>query len=200
MSFFLQRRVQPLQHRVFKLWSYSGLKDPSRVSEEDINKKDIDKQVRSLTTLTKDHDILELADDFFDSERPLPSVHAVSLTDFIRLVLLTLQGHQFLVSCPPLLEEGPIQADPISATSEAPEAEESQDGDDAEDSLEGTSSTTSPPPTHSEDPSFDRKRERVEEFISSSTSASKAAVREPSAPHEDEELFDLLDSYIFADS
>jgi hypothetical protein len=90
MSFFVQRRVQPLQHRVSKLWSYSGLKDPSRVSEEDIDKKDIDKRVRSLTTLTKDHDIPELAADFFDSEHPLPSVCMVSLTDFIRLVLLTL--------------------------------------------------------------------------------------------------------------
>jgi hypothetical protein len=91
-------------------------------------------------------------------------------------------------------EEGPIQADHVSATSEAPEAKESQDGDDAEDLLEGTSSTMLPPPAHSEDPSFDRKRKHVEEFISSSTSASKAAVGEPSAPHEDEELFDLLDS------
>jgi hypothetical protein len=49
-----------------------------------------------------------------------------------------------------------------------------------------------PPPA--EDPSLDRKRKRVEEFISSSTSASKAVVGEPSAPHENEELFDLLDS------
>jgi hypothetical protein len=90
MSFFVQRRVQPLQHHVSKLWSYSGLKDPSRDSEEDIDKKDIDKRVRSLTTLNKDHDILELAADFFDSERPLPSVCMVSLTDFISLVLLML--------------------------------------------------------------------------------------------------------------
>jgi hypothetical protein len=110
------------------------------------------------------------------------------------LVTLFLQGHQFLVSCPPLPQEGPIQADPVFAASEAPEAEESQDRDDAEDSLEGTSSTTSPPPAHLEDPSLDRKRKRVEEFMSSSTSASKAAVREPSGPHEDEELFNLLDS------
>jgi hypothetical protein len=29
MSFFLQRRVQPLQHRISKLWSYSGLEDSS---------------------------------------------------------------------------------------------------------------------------------------------------------------------------
>jgi hypothetical protein len=105
-----------------------------------------------------------------------------------------LQGHQFLVSRPPLPEEGPIQADHVSATSEAPKAEESQDGDDVEGSLEGTSSTTLPPPAHSEDPSLDKKRKRVEELISSSTSASKAAIGEPSAPYEDEELFDLLDS------
>jgi hypothetical protein len=52
----------------------------------------------------------------------------------------------------------------------------------------------SPPPAHSEDPSIDRKRKCVEELISSSTSTSKAAIREPFAPHEDEELFDLLDS------
>jgi hypothetical protein len=82
MSFFLQRRVQPLQHHVSKLWSYSGLKDSSRVSEEDIDKKDLDKRVRSLTTLTKDHDIPALAADFFDSERPLPSVRAFSLHRF----------------------------------------------------------------------------------------------------------------------
>jgi hypothetical protein len=109
-------------------------------------------------------------------------------------VTLCLQGHQFLVSHPPLPEEGSIQADPISATSEASEAEESQEGDDAKDLLEGTSSTTSPHPAHSEDPSLDRKGKRVVELISSSTTSSKAAIGGPSAPHEDDELFDLLDS------
>jgi hypothetical protein len=29
MSFFLQRRVQPLHHRISKLWSYSGVEDSS---------------------------------------------------------------------------------------------------------------------------------------------------------------------------
>jgi hypothetical protein len=110
------------------------------------------------------------------------------------LQLAFVQGYQFFVSRPPLPEGGPIQADPISATSEAPEAEDSQDGDDAKDSLKGTSSTMLPPPAVSEGPSLDRKRKRVEEFISSSTFASKAAVGEPSAPNEDVELFDLLDS------
>jgi hypothetical protein len=39
MAFFLQRRIQPLQSRVSKLWSYSGLADPSRVSNQDLEKK-----------------------------------------------------------------------------------------------------------------------------------------------------------------
>jgi hypothetical protein len=30
--FFLQHRIQPLQARVSKLWTYSGVKDESRVS------------------------------------------------------------------------------------------------------------------------------------------------------------------------
>jgi hypothetical protein len=29
MAFFLQRRIQPLQARVSRLWSYSGSEDPS---------------------------------------------------------------------------------------------------------------------------------------------------------------------------
>jgi hypothetical protein len=84
MAFFLQRRIQPVQHRVSKLWSYSGLEDSSRVSVEDIDKKDLDKRVRALTTLTKDDEILVLAVDFFDSEHPLPTVCAL----FIRQLLI----------------------------------------------------------------------------------------------------------------
>jgi hypothetical protein len=175
MSFFLQRRVQPIRHRVSKFWSYSGLEDSSRVSEEDIDKKDLDKRVRALTTLTKDDKIPALAADFFDFEHPLsavcaffysPTSHLFAFFPFVTACLTVLrltfvQGHQSLVSCPPLLEGGPIQADPVSAASKAPETEESQDGDDAEDSLEGTSSTTSLPPAHSEEPSLDKKRKHV---------------------------------------
>jgi hypothetical protein len=118
---------------------------------------------------------------------------------FIIILLTTtrltlLQDHQILVSRPPLPEGGPIQAVPVSAASEAPEAEDSQDGDEAEDSLEGTNSTTSPPPAHSEDLCLDKKRKHVEELLSSSTSASKAVIGEASAVEDEEELFDLLDS------
>jgi hypothetical protein len=44
------------------------------VSAEDIDKKDLDKRVRALTTLTKDDEIPVLAADFFDYEHPLPAV------------------------------------------------------------------------------------------------------------------------------
>jgi hypothetical protein len=72
MAFFVQHRVQPLQHRVTKLWSYSGLEDPSCISEDLIVKQDVDKRVRSLT---KDHAVAELAAGYFDSVHPLPEVY-----------------------------------------------------------------------------------------------------------------------------
>jgi hypothetical protein len=93
MSFFLQRRIQPLQHRVSKFWSYSGLEDSSRVSEEDIDKKDLDKRVRALTTLTKDEKIPALAANFFDSKHPLPAVCAFSFSNFSFIRLLSLCYH-----------------------------------------------------------------------------------------------------------
>jgi hypothetical protein len=83
---------------------------------------------------------------------------------------------------------------PVSAASEAPEAEDSQDGDEGEDSLERTSSTTSPSPALSKDLDVDRKRKCVEEFASSSASTHKTMAGETSAPGDDVELFDLIDS------
>jgi hypothetical protein len=115
---------------------------------------------------------------------------------FLTVLRLTLvQGHQFLVLRPPLPKGGPIQANPISATFEAPEADEDQDGDDADVSLEESSSTMSPPPAYSEEPSLDKKRKRLDELLSSSTSAAKTMAGEPSAPNPPEvEIFDALDS------
>jgi hypothetical protein len=101
-----------------------------------------------------------------------------------------MQGHQFLVSRPPLPEEGPLLADLALHVSEAPEADESQDGDDAEESEEETSSSTSPPPVLAEDAGVDKKRKRVDEFASSSSAAAdKAPVLA-----EDMVYFDLLTS------
>jgi hypothetical protein len=113
----------------------------------------------------------------------------------IGLRLTLVQGHQFLVSRPPLPKEGPIQADPISAASKAPEADEGQDGDDAKVSLEESSSTTPPSPANSEETSLDKKRKRLDELLSSSISAPRNAPGEPSAPNPSEvEIFDALDS------
>jgi hypothetical protein len=100
-----------------------------------------------------------------------------------------LQDHQFLVSRPPLPEEGPLPADLASAASEAPE-----DENDAEGSEEDTSSTMSPPPALSEDTCVDRKRKRVEELASSSTSIQRTAAGEAPAREDDLELFDFMAS------
>jgi hypothetical protein len=50
-----------------------------------MEKKDLDKRVRALTTLTKDHEVVELAASYFDSQHPLPMVR---FTIFIRLNFL----------------------------------------------------------------------------------------------------------------
>jgi hypothetical protein len=88
MAFFLQRRVQPLQHRLSKLCIFSGLGDSSRVSEDLMEKKDLDKRVRALTTLTKDHEIADLAARYFDSKHPLPAVCLLSLFTFFDLIIV----------------------------------------------------------------------------------------------------------------
>jgi hypothetical protein len=74
MAFFVQRRVQPLQHCLTKLWTYSGLEDPTRISEDLIEREDVDKRVRNLTKLTKEHAVADLTADYFDSVHPLPEV------------------------------------------------------------------------------------------------------------------------------
>jgi hypothetical protein len=98
----------------------------------------------------------------------------------------------FLVSRPHLPEEGPLPADLASFVSEAPETEENQDGDDAEESEEDTSSTTSPPPALSEDTSADKKRKRVDDFTSLSTSLQRTAASKAPVLEEDIEFFDLM--------
>jgi hypothetical protein len=74
MVFFLQRRIQPLHARVSKLWTYSSSTNPSRVSPKDPEKKDLEKWVRSLTTLTAKIAVPACL-AAFDSTHPLPKVH-----------------------------------------------------------------------------------------------------------------------------
>jgi hypothetical protein len=87
--------------------------------------------------------------------------------------------------------------DLVSVASEAPEAKENQERDDAKESQEETSSTTSPPPALSEDLGVDKKRKRVKELASLSTSIQRTAAREAPVLEEELELFDLLDSQVF---
>jgi hypothetical protein len=88
MAFFIQRRVQPLQHRLTKLWTYSGLEDPTRISEDLMSKEDVDKRVRNLTKLTKEHSVADLKADFFDSVHPIPEVYIAAST-FVKLLLIS---------------------------------------------------------------------------------------------------------------
>jgi hypothetical protein len=88
MAFFLQCRVQPLQHRLSKLWTFFGLGDPSRVFKNLMEKKDLDRHVRALTTLTKDHEVADLAASHFNSEHPLPAVTFAVFTCLVFLLLL----------------------------------------------------------------------------------------------------------------
>jgi hypothetical protein len=62
------------------------------VSKEDTDKKDLDKRVRALTTLTKDDEIPALTADFFDSEHPLPAVcsHSSHLLTFLYSITVIL--------------------------------------------------------------------------------------------------------------
>jgi hypothetical protein len=118
--------------------------------------------------------------------------HLACLDDFTDLLIL--QDHQFLVSRPPLPEEGPLSADLASAISEDPEAEENQDRDDAEVLEDETSSMMSPPPTLFEDLVVDKKRKRVEELASLSTSTQRTAAGEAPVQEDDLELFDFMAS------
>jgi hypothetical protein len=168
-----------------------------------MEKKDLDKRVRALTTLTKDYEVADLAASCFDSEHPLPTVYftvfyspcfSLLIICLVILGLFSFQDHRLLVSRPPLPEGGAIPNVPVSASFEAPEAEDSQDEDEGEDSLERTSSTMSPPLALSEDLGVDKKRKRIEEFASSSATAHKTMAGETFAPEGDVELFDLMDS------
>jgi hypothetical protein len=101
-----------------------------------------------------------------------------------------MQGHQFLISRPPLPEAGPLPADLASPVSKAPEANESQDEDDVEESEDETSSSTSLPPALADEVGVDKKRKRVDEIASSSSAAAGTAP----VIIEDVEYFDMLAS------
>jgi hypothetical protein len=106
-----------------------------------------------------------------------------------------LYDHQFLVSRPHLPEEGPINAKPTVADSEAPEASDNQDGDEVEGSLEGSHSTLSPPPAECETQGAEKKRKRAKDLTSSGTSNPKDVAQEQTTSKGSAlDIFELLDS------
>jgi hypothetical protein len=48
--------------------------DPSRISGDLMEKQEVNKRVRNLTKLTKNHAVADLTADYFDSVHPLPKV------------------------------------------------------------------------------------------------------------------------------
>jgi hypothetical protein len=111
MAFFLQRRVQPLQHRSSKLWSFSRLGDSSQVSDDLFEKKDLDKRVRALTILMKEDEIPDLTASYFDAQYPLPAVcftvfysscFSLIINCLVTLGLFSFQDYRLLVSRPRL--------------------------------------------------------------------------------------------------
>jgi hypothetical protein len=184
------------------------LDDPSRVSNQDPEKKDVDKLVRSLTTLTKEKEIPTLTADFFDSGHPLPKVCVLKTQNFWILFFLFSSG-LYVMSCFFLFlritnswfltllspRGGQLEADPAPSNSEALEADECRGGDDAIDSQEGSGSTTLPPSAISEDKGLEKKRKGLDDLVSSCTSNLKDASGEPAAVDTSGfKMFDALDS------
>jgi hypothetical protein len=55
-----------------------------------MEKQDVDKLVRALTKLTKDHAVAELAADYFNSKHPLPEVRSFCMPIFVFCVAFLL--------------------------------------------------------------------------------------------------------------
>ena len=74
-ALFLKRRVQPLQYRAHPMYLYTGAKDNTRISSEDLKEKELQDEVRRLTKLTqKDYIPLEPNVRPFEASYPPPEV------------------------------------------------------------------------------------------------------------------------------
>ena len=74
-SLFIQRRIQPIQHRSHPMWEYSGVKDSTRCSKDELSLKEVTDAARKLSKLSKDEPFLiEPTVTPFSKENPLPKV------------------------------------------------------------------------------------------------------------------------------
>jgi hypothetical protein len=184
------------------LWlvrSFSSVPNESR-------EKDLEKRVRSLTTLTTKKVVLACLAVPFDSTHPLPKVVDLQLEEIfcapcnpgyplliLCVCLVTWSSYPGFTSSPS--RRRPIVAEVAPADPKAPEALDNQDGDEAEGSLEGSDSTQSPPLAESEDQGAVKKRKHPEDLISSGSSKPKDVPQDQSpSKNSPASLFDFLEA------
>ncbi|KAK1610302.1 hypothetical protein QYE76_033975 [Lolium multiflorum] len=153
-------RVQPLQARKNPLWTYSGVNDANRLSN-DLSVKDLEKLIRRITSLSKRDPIPSSCRvEPYSSTNPLP------------------ENHPTMASLPPLPEDGEVEERGIVTddNEEAPSfVNDPVDSRKSAGSSEDTTSVQSPPPAVS--PQRKRKRSNAED-----SGTSKAEEVVPSHP------------------
>ncbi|KAK1610136.1 hypothetical protein QYE76_033809 [Lolium multiflorum] len=159
-AYFLRIRVQPLQARKNPLWTYSGVNDANRLSN-DLSVKDLEKLIRRITSLSKRDPIPSSCRvEPYSSTNPLP------------------ENHPTMTSLPPLPEDGEVEEMGIITddNQEAPSfVNDPVDSRKSAGSSEDTTSVQSPPPAVS--PQKKRKRSNAED-----SGTSKAEEVVPSHP------------------
>jgi hypothetical protein len=179
------------------------------VSQKDLELKDLEKRVRSLTTLTVRKIVPTCLVVPFNAAHPLPEVlifltQRYTLHSCFYFVLLSLFvipcfciaiGSSFTGSRPPLPEEGPIITEIAPSDPEAPKTTKNQGRVGVEGSLEVSDSTQSPPPAESEELCADRKRKHQEDCTSLGTSKLKDVQHDQStSKNPPASLFDFLEA------
>ncbi|KAK1698688.1 hypothetical protein QYE76_015385 [Lolium multiflorum] len=152
-------RVQPLQARKNPLWTYAGVNDANRLSN-DLSVKDLEKLIRRITSLSKKDPIPSSCRvEPYSSTNPLP------------------ENHPTMASLPPLPEDGEVEERGIITddNQEAPSfVNDPVDSRKSAGSSEDTTSVQSPPPAVS--PQRKRKRSNAED---SGTSKAEEVVPSP---------------------
>jgi hypothetical protein len=168
------------------MWSYSGLKDKSRISDKVVPDEIFEDQVRSLTKLTKKNKVpCSLAKPYATKNRCLmwvswTSIFYVTQSCHHYLSLLNYELFRFVGPCTSLLassssrrRELPEESD---SDDEAPETTARQDKDEIEETTKRMDSTSISPPSVSSGVEKLRKQKRAQEDLESSSTSKSADV------------------------
>ncbi|KAK1628336.1 hypothetical protein QYE76_002651 [Lolium multiflorum] len=150
-AYFLRIRVQPLQARKNPLWTYTGVNDANRLSN-DLSAKDLEKLIRRISSLNKKDPVPSSCRvKPYSSTNPLP------------------ENHPTMSSLPPLPEDGEVEEQAVVAEdnqgsslheSEVAGSHKSATSHEKEVESEASESTQSLPPAVS--PKNKRKRDDAE--------------------------------------